>query len=1118
MPTDPQNATDELNPAGLVYKLSYMENECVDPAPTMLNVHIYKYIQDGQVMTQVADDAGIAPFPMTATWMTANLNGGVSSSAGYVLGDNHGGAYLKYSASTSPMQAPADYTTSEVTDGSVVLPIGAQCVAGKYRLVGYKSGSTLAEAQAALESDSAPVFTDIISDRFVIVVNELCADQVPQEPVALSCPVGTTKTFLETVTVPATQTTAVLSANPLVNGTSYILKAYGTANAGDGIEFDARYSFRTPTSVSWTDSVSTYEGLGPTLLDLFYNGSTPWGAYYVGHSYEALVTGNGSQAQFIVNDSYAVNNAGELKVDIFTCAPAVQQPTYVTVSISKYIDGVHASAVNAGDTTFTMEAYYTGTSQELGYINGNNPYFLQSTSTTAFEATTLHFVPGFHYQTSEHINAVTGTSCESGTPFALVGYSYGDSLAAAQAMTPVMTAPDFTNLQSDKFVIVHNHKCGEVQGNTSVQVYIYKYLKVGNAAPTQIMSGSGAPSFPMTATWNATNISGTGGYGLENANGYTAVTSPLDVPADYTTSEVTNGSPVLAIGAACEANKYRLVGYKSGTSLANAQAAAVSATAPIYTDISVDQHVIVVNEDCDDVIGGSIPNGTLTIIKNTTSGNGTFNFNVDGTCPFEWMLDAWIPNVACAYADMLTLPTFVSLTTVGGTDTESIQLPPGNYDVNEIVPEGWDLVNSSCVYDGDSFGSPITDGENVTIYSNETVTCTFTNSPENGGGGPTTSSETVVVKMADLATGFGDVISNPTKWFFYNDNNDSINNALGGFVNGPATAPLGTGSAQVTLDAVNNRTNLATYAFSSTTLANITELKFSAYSHSGVAGPTESPYLVFNVSFTGADTWQKRLVYVPSANGAVPQDAWNTFDAINGGSAMWTWSGYVANGNMWPDGNTSEYRTWNQLKAAFPNISVRKTDSFMGVRVGEPGPTAYVGNMDKFVIGIKAGLNTHTKTFDFEPTTQGGGGDGGSPAPAAAPQGNGMVAGAFSTGSVLGANTSLPELPAGCDALIHTFMRLGKANNAAEVKLLQQFLNTHVGTNLPISGVFGPLTHNAVKKFQELHKAEVLTPWGLNAPTGFVYLTTQRWVNLVHCSTLNIPMPDLIPASQNPNI
>jgi peptidoglycan hydrolase-like protein with peptidoglycan-binding domain len=87
-----------------------------------------------------------------------------------------------------------------------------------------------------------------------------------------------------------------------------------------------------------------------------------------------------------------------------------------------------------------------------------------------------------------------------------------------------------------------------------------------------------------------------------------------------------------------------------------------------------------------------------------------------------------------------------------------------------------------------------------------------------------------------------------------------------------------------------------------------------------------------------------------------------------------------------------------------------------------------------------------------------------------------------------------------------------KDNDVAEVKKLQQFLNDEIGSKLPITGYFGPLTNAAVKKFQSMHSGEVLMPWNLDTPTGFVFKTTKRWINLRHCSSLNIPMPtDLTP-------
>jgi hypothetical protein len=126
------------------------------------------------------------------------------------------------------------------------------------------------------------------------------------------------KRFIETVTIPADKDTDTLSVASLELGTSYILKARGTANAGDSIEFDARYSFRSTSSTAWTDEVSTYESYGKTLLDLLFNGTTPWKEYNASHMYNAKVVGTGAPATFRIYDVYYPNNTGNLYVDIYT--------------------------------------------------------------------------------------------------------------------------------------------------------------------------------------------------------------------------------------------------------------------------------------------------------------------------------------------------------------------------------------------------------------------------------------------------------------------------------------------------------------------------------------------------------------------------------------------------------------------------------------------------------------------------------------------------------------------------------------------------------------------------------------------------------------------------------
>ena len=229
--------------------------------------------------------------------------------------------------------------------------------------------------------------------------------------------------------------------------------------------------------------------------------------------------------------------------------------------------------------------------------------------------------------------------------------------------------------------------------------------------------------------------------------------------------------------------------------------------------------------------------------------------------------------------------------------------------------------------------------------------------------------EIIVVYHSDLATNISDVVANPQSWFFYNDEEEfeGIDNSLGSFVNGPDTAPRGDGSVEISVSG-SQRRNLATYQFSGTPLASITTLAYSTYNPSAGNGGSANRvgYLGFNVDFDGSDTWQKRLLFHPTANGTVQQDTWQEWDAINNGDALWTWSGLTGHGGsgtQWPDGNTSEYRSINELVTAFPNIRVRVSDPWMGIRVGAPYPDGYTENIDLF----KFGTANHTTIWDFEP-------------------------------------------------------------------------------------------------------------------------------------------------------
>jgi hypothetical protein len=120
--------------------------------------------------------------------------------------------------------------------------------------------------------------------------------------------------------------------------------------------------------------------------------------------------------------------------------------------------------------------------------------------------------------------------------------------------------------------------------------------------------------------------------------------------------------------------------------------------------------------------------------------------------------------------------------------------------------------------------------------------------------------------------------------------------------------------------------------------------------------------------------------------------------------------------------------------------------------------------------------------------------------------------GGYSTssgGRVLAATTT-------CGIYVDKYMRMGlKGNDVDAVKKVQLFMNNYMGSSLKIDGIFGPKTDAAVRAFQAKQFDKVLSPWGLTAPTGIFYLTTQTEVNNIMCPPLNLPIPSLVPMNQN---
>lgn len=131
--------------------------------------------------------------------------------------------------------------------------------------------------------------------------------------------------------------------------------------------------------------------------------------------------------------------------------------------------------------------------------------------------------------------------------------------------------------------------------------------------------------------------------------------------------------------------------------------------------------------------------------------------------------------------------------------------------------------------------------------------------------------------------------------------------------------------------------------------------------------------------------------------------------------------------------------------------------------------------------------------------------------------GGGGGGGSRRRGEVLGATS--------CEPYLTQYLRIENVNDVEEVKKLQEFLNDYMEESLVVSGVFDTETYEAVKRFQQKEKVEVLDPWNnLTEPTGYVYITTLRRINMIKCPELNLEVPLLklwktdSPTNSNPTV
>ncbi|HEX5702908.1 MAG TPA: Calx-beta domain-containing protein [Pyrinomonadaceae bacterium] len=211
----------------------------------------------------------------------------------------------------------------------------------------------------------------------------------------------------------------------------------------------------------------------------------------------------------------------------------------------------------------------------------------------------------------------------------------------------------------------------------------------------------------------------------------------------------------------------------------------------------------------------------------------------------------------------------------------------------------------------------------------------------------------------------------PNGWFFFDDL-PGTGTGSGGFEIGPATPPLGTGSAFLTVDA-QGRHALGVFNYNGTRADDLLALLYHSYQNNNT-NTVVANSLQFDIDYDlndAATAYSGRLVFEPylsPAQGAVAQNVWQNWDARGG---MWygTRTTVTVNnvaGVPQPCQPASPC-TWAQVLSLFPNAGVRNAvGSAVLFKAGGPWAPGFDGNVDNFRLQHNGAL----VTYDFEPGPQ----------------------------------------------------------------------------------------------------------------------------------------------------
>ena len=178
---------------------------------------------------------------------------------------------------------------------------------------------------------------------------------------------------------------------------------------------------------------------------------------------------------------------------------------------------------------------------------------------------------------------------------------------------------------------------------------------------------------------------------------------------------------------------------------------------------------------------------------------------------------------------------------------------------------------------------------------------------------------------------------NTDGWTFSNQDNAPFTNASGDYEFGPATPPLGNGSAQLTVGD-SQSSEILYMAFSPVAASSLQTLNYWTYVTSSQFGSGSAPTLQFDL-YTGTGTYEGRLVFDLGLLGnSVQHNVWQDWDA-SGNLSAW----YFTHASVGSCSISGAYCTLSQALSQLNGIDIADVLFKAG-----SGQANFNGNVDDF--------------------------------------------------------------------------------------------------------------------------------------------------------------------------